>query len=343
MDTLGKRIAQHRKDLGLTQDQLAEKLGLTAQAVSKWENDLSCPDITILPRLADIFSTTTDALLGREAATPVCVGEVVEEPFTKDNGFTFDSGSGKMDFHWEGVKLEGIGLACWVLLTGILYLYTQIFHVTVSFWNILWPGFLFVYGMFGLYPKFSVLRLGCALVGAYFILDKLHWVSIALNSGIIIAALILLFGFALLADAFRKKKRMPPFVTYTDRNGKEHRGTMHNDYTAEDNSFRYESSFGDSTQNVILEHLQYGEISTNFGDYTVNLAGVRSVDENCRLKAECSFGELDICIPRCFAVVSASSTSFASFDVEGKPDSDPSGTIYLDASVSFGEITVHYI
>ncbi len=64
--TLGKRIMQHRKDMGLTQDQLAEKLGVTAQAVSKWENDLSCPDINMLPRLAEVFGTTTDALLGHE-------------------------------------------------------------------------------------------------------------------------------------------------------------------------------------------------------------------------------------------------------------------------------------
>ena len=69
--SLGKRIAAQRKQLGLTQDQLAEKLGLTAQAISKWENDLSCPDISILPKLADIFGITTDTLLGRETELPV--------------------------------------------------------------------------------------------------------------------------------------------------------------------------------------------------------------------------------------------------------------------------------
>ena len=80
-ETLGKRIMRHRKDLGLTQDQLAEKLGVTAQAVSKWENDQSCPDITMLPKLANIFGTTTDQLLGSapEAKAPVFTGEVVEE------------------------------------------------------------------------------------------------------------------------------------------------------------------------------------------------------------------------------------------------------------------------
>ena len=64
--TLGKRIAANRKRLGLTQDQLAEKLGITAQAVSKWENDLSCPDISILPKLADIFGISVSKLLGIE-------------------------------------------------------------------------------------------------------------------------------------------------------------------------------------------------------------------------------------------------------------------------------------
>ena len=49
-ETLGKRIVFHRKRLGLTQDALAELMGVTAQAVSKWENDQSCPDIAALPR-----------------------------------------------------------------------------------------------------------------------------------------------------------------------------------------------------------------------------------------------------------------------------------------------------
>ena len=77
-ETLGKRIAHHRKRLGMTQDALAEKLGITAQAISKWENDLSCPDIAVLPKLAEIFSISTDELLGLEPKTEVHEGEVVD-------------------------------------------------------------------------------------------------------------------------------------------------------------------------------------------------------------------------------------------------------------------------
>ena len=63
-ETLGKRIAMLRKEKGYTQEQLAEKVGVSAQAVSKWENDVSCPDITLLPLLADILGVTVDELLG---------------------------------------------------------------------------------------------------------------------------------------------------------------------------------------------------------------------------------------------------------------------------------------
>lgn len=64
--TLGQKIAQQRKTKGLTQEALAEALGVTAQAVSKWENDLTCPDITLLPKLAQLLGTSIDALLSNE-------------------------------------------------------------------------------------------------------------------------------------------------------------------------------------------------------------------------------------------------------------------------------------
>ena len=64
MNTLGQRIAYFRKQKGLTQEALAELCSVSAQAVSKWENDLTAPDISLLPRLAEIFSVTVDELLG---------------------------------------------------------------------------------------------------------------------------------------------------------------------------------------------------------------------------------------------------------------------------------------
>ena len=67
--TLGRRIQALRKEQSLTQDMLAERMGVTPQAVSKWENDLSYPDILSLPQLARELCTTVDSLLTGEGAS----------------------------------------------------------------------------------------------------------------------------------------------------------------------------------------------------------------------------------------------------------------------------------
>ncbi len=70
MSTLGERISGYRKKCGMTQELLAEYMEVSPQAVSKWENNISCPDITALPRLADLFGISCDELLrGREEQT----------------------------------------------------------------------------------------------------------------------------------------------------------------------------------------------------------------------------------------------------------------------------------
>ena len=71
-------ISGHRRKLGLTQEGLAQKLGVTNQAVSKWESGQSCPDIALLPALADIFGITLDQLFGRE---PKAVSFPVRPPY----------------------------------------------------------------------------------------------------------------------------------------------------------------------------------------------------------------------------------------------------------------------
>lgn len=62
---LAANIQKYRKKQGLTQEELAEKLGVTFQAVSKWENAKSAPDITLLPDIADLFECSIDGLFSR--------------------------------------------------------------------------------------------------------------------------------------------------------------------------------------------------------------------------------------------------------------------------------------
>ncbi len=66
--TLGQKITEGRRMRGMTQEALAETLGVTPQAVSNWENDLTCPDIAQLPRLAALLGTSIDALLAQDDA-----------------------------------------------------------------------------------------------------------------------------------------------------------------------------------------------------------------------------------------------------------------------------------
>lgn len=62
---LGKMILELRKKRDVTQEELAAQLGVTAAAVSKWENGYTLPDVLMLCALADYFDVTTDELLGR--------------------------------------------------------------------------------------------------------------------------------------------------------------------------------------------------------------------------------------------------------------------------------------
>ena len=77
--TLGKRIAQYRKEKGLTQEALAQAMNVSAQAVSKWENDQTCPDISSLPLLSKILGVTVDELLsGKSENLPTVAMQPLE-------------------------------------------------------------------------------------------------------------------------------------------------------------------------------------------------------------------------------------------------------------------------
>ena len=76
METIGKRISENRKAKNIKQDELAEMLLVSPQAVSKWENDISCPDISLLPKLSEILGITVDELLsGKKENAAIFVPE----------------------------------------------------------------------------------------------------------------------------------------------------------------------------------------------------------------------------------------------------------------------------
>lgn len=68
-EKIGRFIAGCRKEQGLTQAQLAERLNITNRAVSKWETGKSCPDVSLMPELCRIFGITVNELLSGERIT----------------------------------------------------------------------------------------------------------------------------------------------------------------------------------------------------------------------------------------------------------------------------------
>ena len=342
--TLGKRIMENRKKLGLTQDQLAEKLGVTAQAVSKWENDQSCPDITMLPKLAEIFGTTTDALLG-VSSQPVHEAEVVrDEEDDEDEGIHVPNGN--WEFHWDSGRRSTLFAALAVLLVGGLLLASKLLHWDVSFWELLWPSALLIFGLGKVFHRFSFFGVGCALFGGYFLLENIGITQLDLAGELIFPIIILIFGLSLLADALRKPKRGRFRITKNgakicDENGNPKTGK--NEYTTDGESFDYHFSFGEGVHVVNMPRLSEGNILLDFGELTVDLTGCEEIADGCELYANCSFGELEILVPKRYRVVPESNTTFASMTIKGEPAPDPVGTVAITGNVTFGEITIKYI
>ena len=66
-NTIGRNIKNYRKNKGFTQEELADLLNVTPQAVSKWESENSLPDVSMLIPLAQVLGVSTDALLGYDS------------------------------------------------------------------------------------------------------------------------------------------------------------------------------------------------------------------------------------------------------------------------------------
>ena len=117
--TPGTMIAELRKQHGMTQLELAEKMGVTDKAVSKWERDLSCPDINSLPNLAEILGVSVEDLMQikKEAEAPVSkvadIMEITPKAVAMAMGIavTVLTILNALDVK-SGMVMLGIGLAC---------------------------------------------------------------------------------------------------------------------------------------------------------------------------------------------------------------------------------------
>ena len=108
-ETFGQRLARLRKKAGFKQEEIAERVNISAQAVSKWENDLSAPDILTLPILADVFNISVDELLGREVVKtsilPSNERKDINSMLLKINILSHDGDKVKINFPLSIIKL----------------------------------------------------------------------------------------------------------------------------------------------------------------------------------------------------------------------------------------------
>ena len=118
--TLGMMIASLRKENGMTQFELAKKMGVTDKAVSKWERDLSCPDVNTIPRLAEVFEISVDELMQIKAksqdetkkdVTPMIHMIMKAIALAMGVGVVVLSILKELDVN-SGMGMLGIGLAC---------------------------------------------------------------------------------------------------------------------------------------------------------------------------------------------------------------------------------------
>ncbi len=350
--TLGKRIIENRKRLGLTQDKLAERLGVTAQAVSKWENDQSCPDITTLPKLAEIFGITTDELLGISRETAVREAEVLTEENVQEEP------KGTWELKYDSGRRGGIAMAAWVLLSGGLLLASNILGWNADLWDICWPAGLLVFGLWGVWPKFSFFRLSCGILGGYYLITNLGFAPFTLDKQLLLPIFLLLLGLNLLVEALKKKKPASFHIVHNGHtihhsNRRKNTGNYSMDgesfdgFTGScdisDESFDCCTSFGSNQQEIILPLLRSGSAEINFGELEVDLSGCEAISEDCDIDAECNFGQLTFLVPRRYRVETATETACGSVEISGHPASDPVGVIRMDCEANFGQITIRYI
>lgn len=131
--SIGKMIKMLRKERNLTQEELAEQLNVTSQAVSKWENETGMPDISQIIPLASVFGVSTDVLFGIEGMTANDEAiEIVEKAFSTKEYGRLETYLKAFDIMMEGLKkypsnlillnnCMGLGLALSLPENGWMY------------------------------------------------------------------------------------------------------------------------------------------------------------------------------------------------------------------------------
>ena len=329
--SMGKRIMQLRKEKGYTQEQLAEMMGVSAQAVSKWENDVSCPDISILPQLAEKLGVSTDELLGVKPIEPKVV--IVDAQKNKKDG------DGSFSVSWDGgknVKKDGVWFAVLVIVLGVAFLIQRLGLVSFGIWGIVWPAVIIGLGVSWMFKRFSFFAIAVAGLGVYFLLFNLGLISLMLTWGIIWPSLLVLLGLTILYETLIPHKNKWCGVNFSKDKDKR------SQYREENGFVNYECSFSEENRKVAVEDFLGGDIEISFGKSELDLTNVKRVNQNAKLDVDVSFATFDLIVPKTMRVFLKSDKSFGSIMMNGEPNADASLALNVEGDVSFGTMNIYY-
>ena len=330
-ETMGKRISDLRKGKGMTQEQLAQLLGVTPQAVSKWENDLSCPDISILPQLAEALGVTTDELLGR---TPLRISEGSD----KCNG----KGRAHVSVRLRLNQAEKIIFALLLMGIGLIFLLNA-FHVIelgegVTFGSVLWPFLVACMGVMACRSELNPISIGLFLFGVYMLLFNLGIIpaQYKLTWAMAWPVALILIGVTILLHFFLPKRKKEGGIFEVEKSDPVF------DCTDESGFIRIDSAFTSQTKCVETGAPFTGaKIDSSFGSLVLDLSQAE-IQNGALIDADVSFGSLTVRLPAFVGANATCKTAFGGYDCPpGNPDAEIK--VSLNGDVSFGKIEVEYV
>lgn len=332
--TMGKRIADLRRQKGMTQEQLANQVGVTAQAVSKWENDLSCPDISVLPRLAEVLGVTTDELLGKIQLRSLGVEDGAPKKEKKMHTVNVSLQMAKWEKIVFSLLLVGIGV---VFLLNSLHVISLGSGITL--WSVLWPFFLTCMGVMLCRKELNPVSLGLALFGLYMLLFNLKIIpeQYKLTWGMIWPTALVLIGLTvLLGYLFPNRKGEGEGIFHVEK------GDPVFDYSEEGGFVKVDAAFSSPSKKVTGdEPFRGADIDMSFGSLVFDLTEA-NIENGATIDADVSFGTLTLRLPASVCVKAENSAAFGGVTC---PAGDPNAPIRINlkGDVSFGKIEVEYV
>ena len=261
-----------------------------------------------------------------------------------DDSDDFQNQKGRWDFRWNSGRKNALCFAVWILALGALYLLTKIYAWDLSLWNIAWPTALICWGVFGIFPRFSFFPLGCMILGLYFLIRQINPTLIPLGGELLIPSLLILWGLSLLVSALRKSKHSSGSIYWNGKSispGRKSRSKT--DFKFHNTEFKWDGCFCEDKQLITMDLLSHGKADISFGEFELDLSGVKKLTPDCLINANCSFGSMRILVPSQFKVECQRSNSFASIHCKATPAPDAVQTLYINADASFGEIVIETV